>query len=108
MRVPQLIASLGLLASVVSAPAFAANYAVPGNSGESCLQTCNKNGGRAVQLGRYTADGGNRPFLVCGGQGSTDVRPGFQLPGFDNNACFIADGQDGVQAFNYNCLCSNT
>ena len=107
MKVSRIVASLGLVASVVSVPAFAANFTVPGVSNEACTQTCGRRSLRAVSSGTFTADGSNRPFLVCGGQSNTDVRPGFQIAGFDNNSCNIAFGQSAVRAFNYNCLCTN-
>ncbi len=104
MRVSRIIASVGLLAAVVSSPAFAANFIVPGVANESCSQTCSRSGLGAVSYGAFS-DG--RPFLVCGGQSSTDVRPGFQIPGFDNNACYIAVGPSAVRALQYSCLCAN-
>ncbi|AKJ03922.1 hypothetical protein ATI61_116168 [Archangium gephyra] len=107
MKVSRIVASLGLVASVVSAPAFAANITLPGVANESCSQTCSRSGLRAVTHGSFTADGSNRPFLVCGGLSQTDVRPGFQIAGFDNNSCNIAFGQSAVRAFFYNCLCTN-
>jgi hypothetical protein len=107
MKVSRIVASLGLLTSVLSAPAFAANITVPGIANEACSQTCGRSGLRAVEHGTFTADGSSRPFLVCGGQSQQDVRPGFQIAGFDNNSCNIAFGQNGVRTFLYNCLCTN-
>ena len=95
----KILLALSFLASTSS---FADTYWVSALR-SPCVDVCQTEDLDPVKGGQI----GDRNFYVCKGNSNTgDVRPGFQLPGFNPNSCELSIGGT-MQSLNYSCLCTD-
>lgn len=92
---------------VISSYAKAGGGAVPllwiDSEAKSCFHVCKQHKLSAVMSGVYV---NNKPYFVCStNAGNAGHRPGYNIPGFNDNSCGIGYGSAEQYVSNFRCLC---